>query len=97
MTNYAYIARRMCIDPRRAEEAMADCQQRTFHATPVGRGPRTARLWLAKEPDADSQDPLQLFARRALLWVGVWPVSVHLECVQSGPRPNQNCAYGRLA
>jgi hypothetical protein len=91
MTNYAYIARRMCIDPRRAEDAIADCQQRTFHAIPVGRGPRTARIWLAKEPEADSQDPLQLFARRAMLWVGVWPVSVHLECTKWSATESELC------
>lgn len=70
---------------------MADCQQRTFHATPVGRGPRTAGLWLTKEPEADGQDPLQLFARRAMLRVGVWPVSVHRECTKWSATESELC------
>ena len=75
----AYITRTLCIEPHHAEEAMAECQQGTFHAAPVRGRPR-ARLCLAREPDADSQDPLQLFARRGTMWVGLWPVRVHLEC-----------------
>ena len=77
----AYIARTICIDPRLAEEALAGCQQGTFHAVPLQGRPR-ARLCLAKEPDADSLDPVQLFGRRGTLWVGLWPVQVHLECMK---------------
>jgi hypothetical protein len=91
MTTGAYIARRMCIDPRRAEVAMADCQQRTFHAVPERRSPRTARLCLAAEPEADSLDPLLLFARRAMLWVGFWPVPVHLECTNWSATESELC------
>jgi hypothetical protein len=60
---------------------MANCQQGTFHAVPVRGRPR-ARLCLAREPEADSLDPLQLFARRGTLWVGLWQVRVHLECTK---------------
>ena len=81
MSTYAYIARRVCIDPRRAPDALAVCDQRTLHAIPVQGGPR-ARLCLAREHEADSLDPLQLFARRGTLWVGLWPVRVHLECMK---------------
>jgi hypothetical protein len=73
----AYIARTICIDPRHAHGAMADCQQGAFHAESAQGRPR-ARLCLAREPDADSLDPLQLFGRRGTLWVGLWPVRVHL-------------------
>jgi hypothetical protein len=81
MTKSAYIARRLAVEPSSARRAIAECQRETFQVTLPGGSQRvTARLVLASEPETRGLSAIQLFQRRGTLWIGFWPVRVHLEC-----------------
>jgi hypothetical protein len=91
MTEEAYIARRICLDPRCSEDAMAKCRRRRFRGTTTCGRPRTAGLHLAAELEAGHVAPAQLFSIRGWLWVGAWPVRVHFECTAWSRTESELC------
>lgn len=76
----AYLARRLPIDPSAAPQLVAECESGRG-----GRGKTTharckARLRLAPDPELGRTDDFLLVQRRGVMWIGLWPVRVHLEC-----------------
>jgi hypothetical protein len=81
MITSAYLSRKVSIEPSLAGAMVLDLDDRKLVVSP-GHSGSPVRAWVRvdRRPRRASGDPLQLASRRGILWVGLWPVRVHLEC-----------------
>jgi hypothetical protein len=77
----AYVSREIDLEPPLVSAMVLGWDGSRLVVSPSRPGsPVRARLLLDRQPEQAGGDPLQVASRQGILWVGLFPVRVYLEC-----------------
>jgi hypothetical protein len=81
MIDSAYVSRKIGIEPPLVSALVLgwDDSRLVVSASRPG-SPVRARLLFERQPEQAGGDPLQVASHQGILWVGLFPVRVYLEC-----------------